>query len=76
MMTRTDYEAGLPDRGRGMYGPFRRATAVGPHEATGTTVTLECGHTWTLVPHMHIDRERGIGELHQCGDCQREEEAR
>ena len=56
-----------------MYGPHRRIVAVGEHTATGTTVTLECGHTWTLVPHMHMT-ERSIGQTHPCGKCKAEKE--
>lgn len=51
-----------------IYGPYRRITAVGEHLAGGTLVTLECGHTWTLVSHMHID-EQAIGQAHPCGKC-------
>lgn len=63
----------LRDRGRGMYGPFRLIVAVGPHEATGTVVTLECGHTWTLVPHAHMDPTKTLArrETHQCLPCDR-----
>jgi hypothetical protein len=51
-----------------MYGPHRKIVAVGPHEADGTIVTMECGHTWRLVPHMHMDAKE-IGQPHPCSDC-------
>jgi hypothetical protein len=56
-----------------MYGPYRKIVAVGEHRADGTTVTLECGHTWELVSHMHMDA-RSIGDDKPCGQCMAEME--
>jgi ribosomal protein S27AE len=55
-----------------MYGPRRRVERVGPHEADGTRLYLECGHALIIASHFDAQREAGSDEA--CGRCQREAE--
>lgn len=56
-----------------MYGPYRTVVAVGPHTATGTRITLECGHQTTIVPHM--DAQGMAGDSTPCVACKEAEHA-
>lgn len=53
-----------------MYGPYRRIISVGKQTATGTIVTLECGHTFNGNPTMDFRGE--VGNLDPCTKCKAE----